>query len=638
MPHDLPQRANFHEVKPMYFYIVLLKVLCFSLEVADARNASCITLFSNEMINEPVDSFVSCSYSGNPLSNFATFCLPICGQMEVTEFIEWYSQIDNYIRDASSGLSNLSLFYGTVDWLNLHRSRYFTNSYSPSMFMQYFLSPMLSKVLAGAFSQFARHAEWQRVAVIVDTSNSFLLSIAEELHRNFASTSNDLHVQNLDSELAIEKHLKIIKSLKFKAIILILPENLQTIVLCKRFSLGMTWPGYTWLAANFHVKNSSMRKCKDKVILFQNAVKQHHLPTPVWKKNVKFVDITRPHRNVSIVCKLSSSPEVDIFYYNENEQIQISRYSQENGLAPVLLDHIPSDVHLETSAFWYITISILSTILFSVVTGIFILYVYFRKEPSVKATGVSLNILTFLGCYLLLVYIPMVNLILIPNYSTWDVKARNGLCTLQLWMNGASLPSALIQAVLLVKLVRVYRLFHQHSMINKWQCHDGILAIYVIVLSTPIILSCFVQSASQKHFSIKISHITGGVFIAYYACRSDVDLIYFVFQIAYLYSIAVGSVVMALKTRKIQHKDFKDTKKVIALVVLSIFTSCLALVYFIIFEGIKTHPIYTLGLLSTSHTLYILETLFFLFVPKIFPILFKKLITNKKFSINSTSC
>ena len=71
-----------------------------------------------------------------------------------------------------------------------------------------------------------------------------------------------------------------------------------------------------------------MHECKDKVILFQNAVKQYHLPSPVKTIFVKFVDITRPDRIVSIVSKLSSSPEVAIFYYNENEVMQ-SRYSQE---------------------------------------------------------------------------------------------------------------------------------------------------------------------------------------------------------------------------------------------------------------------------------------------------------------------
>ena len=204
-------------------------------------------------------------------------------------------------------------------------------------------------------------------------------------------------------------------------------------------------------------------------------------------------------------------------------------------------------------------------------------------------------------------------------------------------MNGASLPSALIQAVLLVKLVRVYRLFHHYSMINKWQCHDGIFVMYVVMLIAPIVLSCTIVSATQKYVSMKISQIAGGVFTAYYACRSDVEQIYLAFQIAYLYSVAVGSVVMALKTRKIQHNDFKDTKKVIARVVLSILTSCLGLVYYAIFEEIKIHPMYTLGLLTTSHTLYILEILFFLFVPKIFPVLSKKLFSNKKFTISSTS-
>jgi len=620
----------------MYFSIVLLKVLLsYSVKVAEARNASCITLLSNELADSSSDGFVSCSVSGKNLSNFATFCLPIYGEREIDEFQEWYSRIANNIHEVSIGFRNHSLFYGTVDWLNLHQSRYSANSYSHATFAQYFFSPRFARVLADALSQFARHAKWQRVGVLVDKSDSFLLSIAEELHRNFTSSTNALHILYLDSELAIEMNLKQIKALRFKAIILILPGNLQTMVLCGRFSLGMTWPDYTWLVADLNHENYSMEECKDKVIFFQNIAKENTKETEAVQTNfIKFVDIAQPDRNVSIFCKLSNSPDVAIFFWNKNDLMPISSYSVKNGLTPVLLDHIPSDLHLETSAAWYTIISILSVILFSVVTVIFVLYVYFRKEPSVKATGVSLNILTFLGCYLLLVYIPIMNLTIVPNYSTWDARARNSLCLLKLWLDGSSLPSALILAVLLVKLVRVYKLFHQYNMINKWQCHDGILALYVFALTTPIILCCVARSATQNYRSVKATQISGGVFIAYYDCKSKVEYIWILIQLVYLYSIAVGLVVMALKTRKIQHKDFKDTKKVIGLVVFALFTSCLALIYFIIFEGINIHPIYTLALQSTSHSLYILETQFFLFVPKIFPILSKKIFRNKKLAIS----
>ena len=59
---------------------------------------------------QPIMATLATSY------NLATFCLPIYGERDMAEFIEWYAhQVDNYIQDASPGFSNQSLFYGTVD-------------------------------------------------------------------------------------------------------------------------------------------------------------------------------------------------------------------------------------------------------------------------------------------------------------------------------------------------------------------------------------------------------------------------------------------------------------------------------------------------------------------------------------------
>ena len=53
--------------------------------------------------------------------------------------------------------------------------------------------------------------------------------------------------------------------------------------------------------------------------------------------------------------------------------------------------------------------------------------------------------------------------------------------------------------------------------------------------------------------------------------------------------------------------------------------SILALVYSIIIDAIQINPIYTLYLNVLSHSFGILECQLFLFVPKLFPILKKRL-------------
>ena len=240
----------------------------------------------------------------------------------------------------------------------------------------------------------------------------------------------------------------------------------------------------------------------------------------------------------------------------------VSNYSIANGLSEVTLNYIPSDLPLESSVTWYIIFSIIYILVFIFLTVMLVLYVYFRSEPAIKATSVSLNILIFLGCYLLLLYVTIFNLDILPNYYMENLAFRNFMCTLRLWFNGLSLPSALIASVLLVKLVRVYRLFRPFSVVKKWQCHDVTLALYVLLLVSPFILSCVIQSTSNGFVSTIKTRTYNGNFIAYSACYKgdDESFLWWLFlPLAYLFVIGLLLIVMAFKTRKIKYENFKDT-------------------------------------------------------------------------------
>ena len=197
-------------------------------------------------------------------------------------------------------------------------------------------------------------------------------------------------------------------------------------------------------------------------------------------------------------------------------------------------------------------------------------------------------------------------------------------CATYTMVNGTSIPCALILSVLLVKLARVYRLFPYHHVITKkWQCHDLTLALYVLLLTSPSDTLCvLIQSAVDDFQTNLVLNTNNGIVVAFYDCQSDSEFFWILARQLYIYCyLNVILLILALKSRKINHSNFKDTKKVITVVFTTLVTSCWSFVYYIDFETINAVPIYSYFLLSVSHAIFICECQLFLFAAKIFPVL-----------------
>ena len=90
-------------------------------------------------------------------------------------------------------------------------------------------------------------------------------------------------------------------------------------------------------------------------------------------------------------------------------------------------------------------------------TILLVLYIIFHSEPNVKSTSVSLSILIFTGCYLLVTF----NLVL-----TLNRQYILDLCMVIVWLRGVGLSIPLILATLLVKLLKVYRILRLRSIVS----------------------------------------------------------------------------------------------------------------------------------------------------------------------------
>ena len=100
-----------------------------------------------------------------------------------------------------------------------------------------------------------------------------------------------------------------------------------------------------------------------------------------------------------------------------------------------------------------------------------VFYVYFRNEPSVKSTSISLSLLLFLACYCLSLF--TIAYIIHRSQKLLSID----LCTVHVWFNAVRLSMPLIFATLLVRMLRVYRIFTQFKVLKP------IYSIYIYLCS-----------------------------------------------------------------------------------------------------------------------------------------------------------
>ena len=603
----------------IYQFLVVGLIFSCSFSNGHSRDVSCFGLLAKEQIGKKTDVFAHCCNFSVYVHQNTTFCLPVLKSGRVDIYVDWYSQIAHRIAELSP---NFCLLYGQWSIQGLKENEDFV--YNSTTLKSYY--PTLSTVIARAAVEFIHHVQWERVAVITDISNAFFLHIAETFYKNFKSRFNVQYFQLFHSEVSIDRTLNEIQKLKLRIIIVSLPLHRLNQLMYKRLSYNMIWPDYAWLVIGLDQQTFLELTCNDQIIVFLQRLHDRVLNatnfTYTYPIKSIFMDSSR-----SSVCKCqqfnSKTYFVDIYHFSKN-LIPISKYSVTNGLSSVTLSQIPSDLPLQSSLTAYIIFSLIYLPIFIILTVTLLLYLRFRNEPEVKATGVSLNILIFIACYLLLVYPAVLSLNLLPNFERVNLSLRNFFCFLLFWTNGLSFPTALILSILLVKLVRVYRVFNYYGVMKKWECHDVTLMIYVLLLMIPFIIICIVLSIPSGYVSGVTYFFHNGQFIAFLNCKHP-HYIYWYFGQPYLLILSVLLIVMAMKTRKIKHENFKDTKKVIALMTIVIIIFCLGTGGGFLFFALGFHYLYIYALHILGQCSLIMLCIIFLFLPKLYPIIKQKI-------------
>ena len=492
-----------------------------------------------------------------------------------------------------------------------------------------------STVIAGAIIELTGQFGWSRITIVADMADTYLLHTAEVFYRmaNLSSDSNLLQLGDSDSE--VKALVNKVDRLNLKIIVLSLRPQLVSKLLCRARERHLVWPEYAWIVHSVEVREE---RCGDNSSL-DGVITLLYMHSRTAPHNFTYDAISLDSVDITSGCVVHNVSHCSIDYSKEAAYVDISLHV---GTSQILTAHynesssnlegvsvrgpIPSALppQYDTSGFvalYYMGIAIC----FVVVTVTMVLYFYFQKEPTVKATSVSLSVLIFTGCYMLIFYLLVLNSTLLPSYHKRSTGFRNFICVFRVWIHALGFPTALILSTLLVKLLRVYRIFNCHGKISKYTSGNLALAVYALLLSSPNALICFVWSTSDHYLSVVSFSIEGGHLVARERCNSAYTIQWLLGLQIYIVGMSLLLVVVAIMTRNISHSDFKDTKKVSSLCFVLVLTLSMLLAYWYVLRIVRAHVVAVHGVLQVGHYFMILECQGFIFAPKLFPIVRERL-------------
>ena len=240
-----------------------------------------------------------------------------------------------------------------------------------------------------------------------------------------------------------------------------------------------------------------------------------------------------------------------------------------------------------------------------------VLYLYYRNHNVIKATSPYLSLLMFAGCYLL-----YITVILKLTYATFPLSKTflrilldTNFITI---LNGFSL----ILITTFIKLLRVYRIFSSRLKIDLgkyWNnCPLLITIIILTILPNMVVLPLiFTRSSDKSNNGERLDRN----YVKLEGTKLDSAEGLIACYIAVLLSIILP---LAICTRKIRHKNFKDTKK------LMVFIYMLLLIVAVI---VPMHIVFiVVGNLAAANILLVVGILvisaacqLILFLPKVLP-------------------
>ena len=499
--------------------------------------------------------------------------------------------------------------------------------------------------------------DWTYIGLITDSTN-YQLYAAELLLKKLHSIPELTVSPYVRLGLSNEDYIRALQQVEiYRTKVIIVMASKETACRVLKYALqhNFSWPEYAWIVYN--IQSSECASSMEGIILLNrkqsvnntlstnSRILYDSVLAVVLAEQLNFTNATFPGisgqvqiregkrlSNISII-HIQNYSNYEIGYYDtaskelytleDNNPFKVANTPR--GKRQIIYDRI-SDSHVAL-------VLLVFAFFLTLVTVNLILYVYFRKEPEIKATSVTLSMCMFLGCYILLLYIPL--------YLVTSLTPTSFLCMWCVWFTGLGLPFPLILGTLLFKMLRVYVIFfHPHSY-KKRLCSDGALFMFVLLLSSPTILVLTAWTAVDYYSIHTIVIQQKGYLEIHKVCLGNHTIIWLGLLLLNFFILLIAVIVVAFKTSKIRDKNFRDAKATNIYAFLVSFSTVMTLFYWLFFRSLelnirnKRSTEFTIKF-YVGHILITMSCQFTLFIPKLYPLIVKRLKPNVVKSKNTT--
>ena len=274
----------------------------------------------------------------------------------------------------------------------------------------------------------------------------------------------------------------------------------------------------------------------------------------------------------------SVSTPVDVFWMIDNNgtQKRVGIYNSSNPKA-FRVNLNTSSLPKDNLEFEYSLILFPIAIVLYMLTGTVTIFttiqlvlfqcLHFKGDKAIKATSPYLSLLMFAGCYLLL----LASVAVITNATFLpEILSMHESLYIVLWcgevfctLNGINL----ILVTQCVKLLRIYRIFSSKLIrdLGKFWTSCSLLAVILglTILPNLILLPLLALRPFQyETYTINVHRDNRIVRQVHFEFKTTSYIIIGGFIMLYFTTFALFTLLLAIRTRKIKYKDFKDTKKI----------------------------------------------------------------------------
>jgi gamma-aminobutyric acid type B receptor len=351
--------------------------------------------------------------------------------------------------------------------------------------------------------------------------------------------------------------------------------------------------------------------------------------TDVIEGHLQNVHFTGVVNDIAFDSYRESLAPVLVHQVRNSSEILIGKYSHEL----ILLNNSNIKFVRDTFDIQYNLIPLPLAIIFYTSAGIILILITVTlilmmtvvyNEHEVKATSPLLSLIIFMGGY----FDVISSILLVTNQSfLLDKASFISICMISHWMAACGLN--LIGTTVLVKLVRVHRVFTHFGRTSKiWKDKYLFFIILAIALIFPTCLIVTFSSFLPPRYNQVSNYIYDSnppVNLISLECGIDfVRQLYIVLIFIHYFIIISFLVFFSIQTRKVDRKDFKDTKKILAFVFLHfiLFESLIAVSIVLKVNGEEKNANIVLALCLQLNTLF---SIGLLIMPKVFPACYRKL-------------